>query len=104
MVQSRVGQIILYEGPLFIRGLMHYLLGLEVWQSLGEVLLGQGQYVVYIMNILKMMDCKPMATSMVENMKSFADSNSDLIDTSVYRQLISSLMYLVNTRPSLFLQ
>jgi len=75
-----------------------------VWQSLGEVLLGQGQHVVKILKILKMMDCKPMATSMVENRKSFAYSYSDLIDPSVYRQLRSSLMYLVNTRPSLFLQ
>jgi hypothetical protein len=49
----------------------------------------------------QMMDCKPMATPMVANLKSFVDSDSDLIDPSMYRQLIGSLMYLVNTRPDI---
>jgi hypothetical protein len=30
-------------------GLMHYFLGLEVWQSPGEVFLGQGKYAVEIL-------------------------------------------------------
>jgi hypothetical protein len=82
-------------------GLMHYFLGLEVWQSPGEVFLGQGKYAVEILKRFQMMDCKPMATPMVANLKSFVDSDLDLIDPSVYRQLIGSLMYLVNTRPDI---
>jgi hypothetical protein len=27
-------------------GMMHYFLGLEVWQRLGEIFLGQGKYAV----------------------------------------------------------
>lgn len=53
------------------------------------------------MEILKwfqMLDCKPLATPMVPNMKL---SDSDLVDPSVYGQLIGSLMYLVNTRPDI---
>jgi hypothetical protein len=46
-----------------------------------------------------MMDCKSMATPMVTNLKKLRDSDSDLVDPSMYRQLIGSLMYLVNTRP-----
>ena len=30
-------------------GLMHYFLGLEVWQNLGEIFLTQGKYVVDIL-------------------------------------------------------
>jgi hypothetical protein len=78
-------------------GLMCYFLGLEVWQSSGEVFLRQGKYVVEILKKFQMMECKSMATPMVVNLKSFVDSDSDLIDPYVYRQLIGSLMYLVNT-------
>jgi hypothetical protein len=49
-------------------GLMHYFLGLEVWQSLSEVFLGQGKYAVKILKRFQMMDCKPMATPMVANL------------------------------------
>jgi hypothetical protein len=48
-----------------------------------------------------MMDCKSMATPMVTNLKKLRDSDSDLVDPSTYRQLIGSLMYLVNTRPDI---
>jgi hypothetical protein len=65
-------------------GLMHYLLGLEVWQIPCEVFLGQGNYAVEILKRFQMMDCKPMATPMVANLKLFVDSDSDLIHPSVY--------------------
>lgn len=44
------------------------------------------------------MDCKPMTTPIVANLKSSVDFSSDLIDPFGYRQLIVSLMYFVNTR------
>jgi hypothetical protein len=37
-------------------GLMHYFLGLEVWQQPGEIFLRQGKYVVEILRRLGMMD------------------------------------------------
>jgi len=45
-----------------------------------------------------MMDYKPMATPMVENIKSFVDSDLDLVDPSMYKKSIGSLMYLLDTR------
>jgi hypothetical protein len=78
--------------------LMHYYLGLEVWQKHGEIFLGQGKYVVKILQKFGMMDCKSMATPIMTDLKKLRDSNSDPIHSSLYRQLISSLMYLVNTR------
>ena len=46
------------------------------------------------------MDCKSMATPMVTNLKKLSDSTSDLdlVGPTMYRKLIGSLMYLVNTR------
>ena len=43
-------------------GMMHYFLGMEVWQSTNGIFLGQGKYAVEILNRFGMMDCKTMAT------------------------------------------
>ena len=82
-------------------GMMHYFLGLEVWQKLGEIVLSQGKYAVEILKRFRMMDCKSMTTSMTTNLKFFGDTTSETVDASLYRQMIGSLMYLTNTRPNI---
>jgi hypothetical protein len=82
-------------------GLMNYYLGLEVWKKHGEVFLGQGKYVVNILQKFGMMDCKSMETPMTTDLRKLRDFDSDPVDTSLYRQLIGYLMYLVNTRPKI---
>jgi hypothetical protein len=82
-------------------GLMHYYLGLEVWQKCGEVFLGQGKYAIKIIQKFGMMDCKSMDTPMNADIRKVKVPDSDLVDPSLYRQLIGSLMYLVNTRPDI---
>ena len=47
------------------------------------------------------MDCKEMTTLMITNLKRLRSSESILLDSTRYRQLIGSLMYLVNTRPNI---
>jgi hypothetical protein len=78
--------------------IMHYYLELKVWQKCGQIFLGQGKYVVKILQKFGMMDCKSMATPMTTDIRKVRDSDSDPVDPSLYRQLIGSLMYLVNTR------
>jgi hypothetical protein len=46
-------------------GLMHYFLGLEVWQRSDEIFLSQGKYIVEILQRIRMMDCKSMTTPMI---------------------------------------
>jgi hypothetical protein len=82
-------------------GLMHYYLGLEVWQKRGEVFLGQGKYAIKILQKFGMMDCKSMDTPMNSDIRKVKVSDSNPVDPSLYRQLIGSLMYLVNTRPDI---
>jgi hypothetical protein len=72
-------------------GLMHYFLGLEVWKVSGQIFLGQGKYAVEILRRFKMEDCKPMATSMIINLKKINTSYSKLVDPKIYRQLVGSL-------------
>jgi hypothetical protein len=44
-----------------------------------------------------------MSTPMVTYLRKLHDSNtsSDLVDPTIYRQLIGSLMYMIHTRPDI---
>eukprot|EP00253_Pinus_taeda_P012929 PITA_12929 len=64
-------------------GLMHYFLGLEVWQEEGHFFLGQGKYIVDILGRFHMEDCKPMPTSMITNWKKLHASDSELVDPTL---------------------
>ena len=50
-----------------------------------------------------MIDCKSMATPMVSNLKKLHEtaSSTDPVDSTMYRHLIGSLLYLVHTRPDI---
>jgi hypothetical protein len=82
-------------------GLMHYFLGLEVWQSPERIFLNQGKYAVEILKRFDMLECKSMNTPMEAKLKLLVDTSSELIDAMLYRQIIGSLMYLTNTRPDI---
>jgi hypothetical protein len=66
-------------------GLMHYFLGLEVWQSLERIFLNQGKYTVEILKRFDMLECKSMNTPMEAKLKLLVDTSSDLIDATLYR-------------------
>jgi hypothetical protein len=57
--------------------MMHYFLGLKVWQRTDEIFLSQGKYTVEILRRFGMIDCKSMTTSMVTNLKKLSESSSD---------------------------
>ena len=67
-------------------GLIHYFLGLEVWQR-KEIFLGRGKYTIDILKRFGMLDCKSIATPMDVNLKKSRDSASysNLIDPTMYR-------------------
>jgi hypothetical protein len=83
-------------------GLMHYFLGLEVWQSPERIFLNQGKYVVEILKIFDLFECKSMNTPMEAKLKFLVNTSSKLIDATLYRQSIGSFMCLTNTRPNIF--
>jgi hypothetical protein len=55
-------------------GMMHYFLGLEVWQKLDKIFLSQGKYVVEILKRFEMMDCKSMPIPIMTNIKLLSDT------------------------------
>jgi len=81
--------------------LMHYFLGMEVWQTNGKIFLGQGKYCIESLKRFGMEDCKAMSTPMITNWKKVDTTKEKDVDSTLYRQLIGSLMYMVNTRPDI---
>jgi hypothetical protein len=71
-------------------GMMHYFLGLEVWQGTYDILLSEGKYTVEILKKFRMTYYKPMPTPMVMNMKKLNKNyfDSGEIDPHIYKQLI----------------
>ena len=54
-----------------------------------------------ILKRFRMVDCKPMSIALVSNWRKIDASGSDKFYPTLYRQLIGSLMYLVNTQPDI---
>ena len=82
--------------------MMHYFLGMDLWQNADGISLGQGKYAVEILKRFEMMECKDMTTPMASNLKLLSDASSESIDATMYHQMIGSLMYVTNTRPNIF--
>ncbi|GLJ52115.1 hypothetical protein SUGI_1108460 [Cryptomeria japonica] len=66
-------------------GLMHYFLGMEVWQTNGEIFLGQGKYCFEILKRFRMEDCKAMSTPMITNWRKVDTSKEKDVDPTLYR-------------------
>ena len=60
-------------------GLMHYFLGLEVWQS------SEGKYEVEILKRFNMLECKVLSTPMDSNLKLLTNDSLELVDVTHYR-------------------
>jgi hypothetical protein len=66
-------------------GLVHYFLGLEVWQSPERIFLNQGKYAIKILKRFDMLECNPMNTPMEMKLKLLVDTSSELIYATLYR-------------------
>jgi hypothetical protein len=82
-------------------GLLHYYLGVEVFQRPHHIFISQSKYAVELLQRFGMQDCKPSLTPMEQNLKLSKFEGGELVDNTIYRQLIGSLIYLTNTRPDL---
>eukprot|EP00253_Pinus_taeda_P026461 PITA_26461 len=82
-------------------GDLHYCLGLEVWKDSGQTFLTQGKYARTLLERFRMEQCKTTATPLQQNLKLSSDDGTKQMDSTLYRQLVGSLIYLMTTRPDL---
>ena len=72
--------------------MMHYFLGMEVWQNADGISLGQGKYAVEILKRFRMMECKAMTTPMALNLNLLSDASLESVGATMDHQMIRSLM------------
>eukprot|EP00253_Pinus_taeda_P034774 PITA_34774 len=82
-------------------GFLRYFLGIEVDQNEKGIFISQARYVNQVLSRFNMQECKAAITPIVMGLKlSREDSNKDF-DPSLYKSIVSSLMYLTATRPDI---
>ena len=79
-------------------GLMHYFLGLEIWQGDGELFVSKNKYANEILKRFHMEINKPMEIPPAGNWRKEDVTSGEVVEATIYRKLVGLLMYLVNTR------
>ena len=65
-------------------GMMHYFLGMKVWNNADGIFLGQGKYVVETLKRFRMLECKEISTPMESKLKLLSDASSMSVDATMY--------------------
>ena len=82
-------------------GHLHYYLGIEMIQKPYSIFITQQKYIGDLLQKFGMADCKPLSTPMEKNIKLTLDDSSTLVDATLYRKLVGSLIYATTTRPNI---
>ncbi|XP_015167594.1 uncharacterized mitochondrial protein AtMg00810-like [Solanum tuberosum] len=82
-------------------GKMHYFLGLEVVQSDEGIFVSQKKYVREILNRFEMQNCNPANIPVEFGLKLNKVGSGKKVDSTFYKQIIGSLMYLTATGPDI---
>ena len=82
-------------------GLMHFCLGIEVWQESDKIFISQKKYAGELLKAFGMSECKAVSTPFEVNLKLSREDTSTLVDGELYRRLVGGLIYLCNTRPDI---
>ena len=83
-------------------GLLHFFLGLEVLQTQRGMFISQRRYVSELLEAFGMEDARPISSPMDPNAKLSAYDSSEPADSNLYRKLVGSLIWLLNTRLDLW--
>ena len=79
-------------------GLLHFFLGLEIWQHAQGIFVSKQRYVQELLATFSMVDARPISLPMDVNQKLSKSGGSPSTNIHLYRKLIGSLIWLLNTR------
>ena len=82
-------------------GRMKYFLGIEVLQKADGIFITQRKYAQEILERFNMDQCNSVHNPVVPGFKLMKDEGGVEVDSTVYKQMVGSLMYLTAKRPDL---
>ena len=82
-------------------GLLHFFLGLETSQDGSGIKLSQAKYARDLLERFHMTNCKSAPTPFQSGVKLEDGGETPLVESTLYRQLLGSLLYFTHSRPDL---
>jgi Reverse transcriptase (RNA-dependent DNA polymerase) len=82
-------------------GGLKYFLGIEVTRNKEGIYLSQRKYILDLLSETGMLDCKPVDTPMIPNLKLEAYTDHTPTNVDRYQRLVGKLIYLAHTRPDI---
>jgi hypothetical protein len=75
-------------------GPLHFFLGLKISQDASGIKLSQAKYAQDLLEIFHMTDCKSAPTPFLSGVKLEDGRDTPLVENTLYKQLVGSLLYL----------
>jgi hypothetical protein len=82
-------------------GPLHFFLGLEISQDASGIKLSQAKYARDLLERFHMTDYKSALTPFLSGVKLEDGGETPLVESTLYRKLVGSLLYLTHSRPDL---
>jgi hypothetical protein len=80
-------------------GELSYFLGLQIKQLKNGIFVSQGKYIKDMLKKFGMKDAKGISTPMGTNGSLDSDASGNMVDQTMYRSMIGSLLYVTASRP-----
>lgn len=84
-------------------GKMRYFLGIEVLQKSNGIFISQKKHAQEVLERFRMDECNSVHNPIVPGVKLVKDEDGVKVDSTFYKQIVGSLMYLTATRPDIVL-
>jgi hypothetical protein len=98
---SHLNKLLKQEFEMKDLGELRYFLGIEVIQSPKGIWLLQRQYALNKLSEYGMTRCKPISIPLEQNVKLSANEGDLVEDTTMYKRIVGSLIYMTITKPHL---
>ncbi|GJU25439.1 retrovirus-related pol polyprotein from transposon TNT 1-94 [Tanacetum coccineum] len=89
------------EFEMSMMGELNFFLGLQIKQMEDGIFFNQSKYIKEMLKKFGLEDSKPTKTPMSTEIKLTKDDEADSVDSSKYRGMIGSLLYLTASRPDI---